>query len=76
MLRPVAGDLSATKNLVLFLVYLTYYKLARELLEDKLYAVIATLSLLTIPQLSLGGLYGAAHTVIQLLTTSTSFSTA
>ncbi len=30
------ATISATKNLVLFLVYLSYYKLAREVLEDKL----------------------------------------
>lgn len=62
------STISATKNLVLFLVYLTYYKLARELLEDKLYAVIATLSLLTIPQLSWEAQRDLTHTVIQLLT--------
>ncbi|WP_111561057.1 glycosyltransferase family 39 protein [Rhizobium sp.] len=62
------ATVSATKNLVLFLVYLTYYKLAREVLEDKLYAVIATLSLLTIPQLFWEAQRDLTHTVIQLLT--------
>jgi 4-amino-4-deoxy-L-arabinose transferase-like glycosyltransferase len=59
---------SATKNLVLFLVYLSYYKLAREVLEDKLFAAIATLSLLTIPQLFWEAQRDLTHTVAQLLT--------
>jgi 4-amino-4-deoxy-L-arabinose transferase-like glycosyltransferase len=62
------ATVSATKNLVLFLVYLSYYKLAREVLEDKLFAAIATLSLLTIPQLFWEAQRDLTHTVIQLLT--------
>ncbi len=62
------ATVSAAKNLVLFLVYLSYYKLAREVLEDKLFAAIATLSLLTIPQLFWEAQRDLTHTVVQLLT--------
>jgi 4-amino-4-deoxy-L-arabinose transferase-like glycosyltransferase len=62
------ATISATKNLVLFLVYLSYYKLAREVLEDKLFAAIATLSLFTIPQLFWEAQRDLTHTVAQLLT--------
>jgi 4-amino-4-deoxy-L-arabinose transferase-like glycosyltransferase len=60
--------ISIVKNLVLFLVYLSYYKLARLVLADKLFAVIATLSLLTIPQLFWEAQRDLTHTVAQMLT--------
>lgn len=60
--------ISIVKNLVLFLVYLSYYRLARLVLTDKLFAVIATLSLLTIPQLFWEAQRDLTHTVAQMLT--------
>jgi 4-amino-4-deoxy-L-arabinose transferase-like glycosyltransferase len=60
--------ISLVKNLVLFLVYLSYYKLARLVLTDKVFAVIATLSLLTIPQLFWEAQRDLTHTVAQMLT--------
>ncbi|WFR96275.1 glycosyltransferase family 39 protein [Rhizobium tumorigenes] len=60
--------ISVVKNLVLFLIYLTYYKLARLVLADKLFAVIATLSLLTIPQLFWEAQRDLTHTVAQMVT--------
>ncbi len=62
--------ISIVKNIVLFLVYLSYYKLARLVLSDKVFAVIATLSLLTIPQLFWEAQRDLTHTVAQLLTIS------
>jgi 4-amino-4-deoxy-L-arabinose transferase-like glycosyltransferase len=60
--------ISVVKNLVLFLVYFSYYRLARLVLTDKVFAVIATLSLLTIPQLFWEAQRDLTHTVAQLLT--------
>ncbi|TCR93123.1 glycosyltransferase family 39 protein [Rhizobium sp. BK376] len=60
--------ISIVKNIVLFLIYLTYYKLARLVLSDKVFAVIATLSLLTIPQFFWEAQRDLTHTVAQLLT--------
>lgn len=60
--------ISIVKNLVLFLLYLSYYKLARLVLADKLFAVIATLSLLTIPQLFWEAQRDLTHTVAQMVT--------
>jgi 4-amino-4-deoxy-L-arabinose transferase-like glycosyltransferase len=62
------ATISIFKNIVLFLVYLSYYKLARLVLTDKLFVVIATLSLLTIPQLFWEAQRDLTHTVAQLLT--------
>ncbi|MGO4565199.1 glycosyltransferase family 39 protein [Rhizobium sp. 2YAF20] len=56
------------KNLMLFLVYASYYWLARQVLNDKVFAVIATLSLLTIPQLFWEAQRDLTHSVAQLLT--------
>ena len=61
------ATIAAVKNLVLFLVYLSYYKLARLVLADKVFAVIATLSLLTIPQLFWEAQRDLTHTVAQLV---------
>ncbi|PZM17048.1 glycosyltransferase family 39 protein [Rhizobium tubonense] len=60
--------ISLVKNTVLFLVYLSYYRLAQLVLSDKVFAVIATLSLLTIPQLFWEAQRDLTHTVAQLLT--------
>ncbi len=59
--------IAAVKNFVLLLVYLSYYKLARIVLQDRLFAVIATLSLLTIPQLFWEAQRDLTHTVAQML---------
>jgi 4-amino-4-deoxy-L-arabinose transferase-like glycosyltransferase len=60
--------IAAVKNLVLFLVYASYYKFARQVLSNKVFAAIATLSLLTIPQLFWEAQRDLTHTVAQLLT--------
>jgi len=60
--------ISAVKNIFLFLVYLSYYRLAREVLTDKVFAAIATLSLLTIPQFFWEAQRDLTHTVAQLVT--------
>lgn len=62
------ASISIVKNFVLFLVYVSYYKLARQILTDRFFAVIATLSLLTIPQLFWEAQRDLTHTVAQLLT--------
>ncbi|QND49973.1 hypothetical protein HB780_31395 [Rhizobium lusitanum] len=59
--------ISIVKNVVLFLVYFSYYKLAKEVLSDKVFAAIATLSLLTMPQLFWEAQRDLTHTVTQLL---------
>ncbi len=60
--------ISSVKNLFLFLVYISYYRLAREVLTDKVFAAIATLSLLTIPQFFWEAQRDLTHTVAQLVT--------
>ena len=60
--------ISIVKNLVLFVLYVSYYRLARLVLADKLFAVIATLSLLTIPQLFWEAQRDLTHTVAQMVT--------
>lgn len=62
------ATISSVKNLFLFLVYLSYYRLAREVLTDRVFAAIATLSLLTIPQFFWEAQRDLTHTVAQLLT--------
>ncbi|WP_234904703.1 glycosyltransferase family 39 protein [Rhizobium rhizogenes] len=59
--------ISIVKNVVLFLVYFSYYKLAKEVLSDRVFAAIATLSLLTMPQLFWEAQRDLTHTVTQLL---------
>ncbi|KRB50208.1 hypothetical protein ASE04_16740 [Rhizobium sp. Root708] len=61
------ATIAAAKNLVLFLLFFTYYRLARLVLEDRLYAAIATLSLFTIPQVFWGAQRDLTHTVAQML---------
>lgn len=60
--------ISIVKNIMLFLVYVTYYRLARLVLADKVFAVIATLCLLTIPQLFWEAQRDLTHTVAQMVT--------
>lgn len=55
------------KNILLFLVYFAYHQLARLLLKDKRLAAIATLSLLTIPQMFWQAQRDLTHTVGTLL---------
>lgn len=62
------ASLAILKNLLLFLVYVAYYRLARLLLADKGLAVIATLSLLTMPQIFWQAQRDLTHTVGTLLT--------
>jgi 4-amino-4-deoxy-L-arabinose transferase-like glycosyltransferase len=68
ILGPSLAAIALVKNVVLFLVYASYYKLAKLVLSDKVFAVIATLSLLTIPQLFWEAQRDLTHTVAQLLT--------
>jgi 4-amino-4-deoxy-L-arabinose transferase-like glycosyltransferase len=62
------ATLAFVKNAALFLVYVSYYKLARLVLKDKFFAAIATLSLFAIPQLSWEAQRDLTHTVAELLT--------
>lgn len=61
------ATIAATKNLVLFLLFLSYYKLAKLVLDDRLFAAIATLSLFTIPQVFWQAQRDLTHTVAQML---------
>ncbi len=61
------ATIAAAKNLVLFLLFLSYYKLAKLVLDDRLFAVIATLSLFTIPQVFWQAQRDLTHTVAQML---------
>lgn len=58
------------KNLLLFLVYYAYHRLARLVLADKGLAAIATLSLLTMPQMFWQAQRDLTHTVGTLLAIS------
>lgn len=55
--------LSGLKGVMLFLSYLFYYLAARQVMEDKRFAVIAALGLLTIPQVSFEAQRDLSHTV-------------
>ncbi len=57
------ATIAAAKNLVLFLLFLSYYKLAKLVLDDRLFAAIATLSLFTIPQVFWQAQRDLTHTV-------------
>jgi 4-amino-4-deoxy-L-arabinose transferase-like glycosyltransferase len=61
------ASLVILKNVLLFLVYFAYLRLARELLEDKALAAIATLSLFTMPQMFWQAQRDLTHTVGTLL---------
>lgn len=62
------ASLVILKNTLLFLVYLAYHKLARQLLVDRRLAALATLSLLTMPQMFWQAQRDLTHTVGTLLT--------
>lgn len=62
------ASIAVIKNFALFLLYATYYRLAREVLTDRLYAVIATLSLLLIPQIAWEAQRDLTHTVALVIT--------
>lgn len=61
------ASLAILKNALLFLVYLAYHGLARQLLVDKKLAALATLSLLTMPQMFWQAQRDLTHTVGTLL---------
>ena len=61
------ASLVIVKNLLLFLVYLAYYKLLRLLVTDKRLAAVGTLSLLTMPQMFWQAQRDLTHTVGTLL---------
>ncbi|CDM56964.1 MULTISPECIES: glycosyltransferase family 39 protein [Rhizobium] len=61
------ATIAAAKNLVLFLLFLSYYKLAKLVLDDRVFAAIATLSLFTIPQVFWQAQRDLTHTVAQML---------
>ncbi|MBZ9792783.1 glycosyltransferase family 39 protein [Rhizobium sp. 3T7] len=61
------ATIAAAKNLVLFLLFLSYYKLAKLVLDDRLFAAIATLSLFVIPQVFWQAQRDLTHTVAQML---------
>lgn len=61
------ASMVVVKNLLLFLVYYSYHRLARLLLADKGMAAIATLSLLTMPQMFWQAQRDLTHTVGTLL---------
>lgn len=61
------ATIAAAKNLVLFLLFLSYYKLAKLVLDDRLFAAIATLSLFAIPQVFWQAQRDLTHTVAQML---------
>jgi len=61
------ATIAAAKNLVLFLLFLSYYKLAKLVLDDRLFAAIATLSLFAIPQMFWQAQRDLTHTVAQML---------
>lgn len=64
------ASLAILKNLLLFLVYLAYHRLARQLLIDRRLAALATLSLLTMPQMFWQAQRDLTHTVGTLLAIS------
>lgn len=61
------ASLAILKNALLFLVFLAYHGLARQLLIDKRLAALATLSLLTMPQMFWQAQRDLTHTVGTLL---------
>lgn len=60
---PTVLSLAIAKNLLLFCFYLFYWLSARLLLNNRALAVIATLSLLTIPQVAFESQRDLTHTV-------------
>lgn len=60
---PSVFAISLLKNLVLFSAYLTYSLAARTVLKSRDLAIVATLSLLTIPQIAFEAQRDLTHTV-------------
>ncbi|KRB51647.1 hypothetical protein ASE04_08865 [Rhizobium sp. Root708] len=61
------ATLSATKNLMLFGVYASYYTLARSLMRNKALAVVAVFSLFTMPQVVWEAQRDLTHSVIEMM---------
>lgn len=67
---PSVFAISLLKNLMLFLAYLAYGLAARTVLRDRDLAIIATLALLTIPQLAFEAQRDLTHTVAVVFATA------
>lgn len=67
---PSVFAISFLKNLVLFLAYLFYGLAARTVLKDRDLAIIATLALLTVPQIAFEAQRDLTHTVAVIFATS------
>ncbi|MGK6317517.1 ArnT family glycosyltransferase [Neorhizobium sp. DT-125] len=64
------ATLSLLKNLLLFGSYLFYFLAARQVLRDRQLAVVATLGLLTIPQVAFEAQRDLSHTVATIFAAS------
>jgi 4-amino-4-deoxy-L-arabinose transferase-like glycosyltransferase len=70
LIGPSVLALTLTKNTLLFLTYLFYALTARRLLSNTLLVVVATLGLLTIPQIGFEAQRDLTHTVAVLFSSS------
>jgi 4-amino-4-deoxy-L-arabinose transferase-like glycosyltransferase len=70
LIGPSVLALSLTKNALLFLTYLFYALTARRLLSSSMLVVVATLGLLTIPQIGFEAQRDLTHTVAVLFSSS------
>ncbi|MCV3768375.1 glycosyltransferase family 39 protein [Rhizobium sp. TRM95796] len=70
LIGPSVLALTLTKNTLLFLTYLFYALTARRLLSNPLLIVVATLGLLTIPQIGFEAQRDLTHTVAVLFSSS------
>ncbi|MET3854072.1 glycosyltransferase family 39 protein [Rhizobium sp. OAE497] len=61
------ASVAILKNIMLFISYLCYYRLSREVLKQQLFAVIATLGFFTIPQMFWQAQKDLTHTVSLLI---------
>jgi len=61
------ASVAILKNVTLFICYLCYYRLSREVLKQPLFAVIATLGFFTIPQMFWQAQKDLTHTVSLLI---------
>lgn len=61
------ASVAILKNIMLFISYLCYYRLSREVLKQPLFAVIATLGFFTIPQMFWQAQKDLTHTVSLLI---------
>jgi lipopolysaccharide core galacturonosyltransferase RgtB len=57
------ASLAVLKNVMLYSTYLVFFLTARELLRDRMLAIVATLGLLTLPQLAFESQRDLTHTV-------------